>query len=319
VVDSRVGVLIVDPVRLRVLRRLTGPAYRFAPDVEPWDLAWTSRSSLVVLGFCECGALAYLDINLPGRFGSPGGISSETDTWAREETWEHTRKGFAVLVRGEGLLVLDLMDDWSLNHVTLEGLPPPSRRQTALAVDSAGDRVFVVSRAGKVAEVGRIGTRRPTVSYHEVQLAPPTGEWSMTGAAWLGSGTLAVWASDGGGTPPSPAGLTFVDTRSWRARVVDPAISHAAAARGWVVGWTASARDGVAVYGRGGFERLRALAGREIRWVDALARYAYAWADCSAPTGLESCSRFSVDLGTGRVTGPLRSRARPLIRPDAGQ
>jgi hypothetical protein len=310
VVDSLGGALIIDPVRLRVVRRLTRSGYRFGPSIEPFDVAWAGKSSLIIVGSCQCGALAYLWIGLPG---SPGGagVGTEIDTYAPIETWEQTREGLAALVNGQRYL--DLLDEWGRIALALDGLP--ASREIALAVDGASDRVFVVSRVGTVAAVGRISTRKPTLSYHDVQLASPTGEWSTTGAASLDSRTFAVWGSDGVSATrsPLPAGLTFVDTRGWSTRVVDAAISNAVVAQAGasVVGWTAGAPTGVSFFGRGGHRRFGVLAGHQVRWVDASGNYAYVSADCVA-TRLGSCSRFSVDLRSGRVTGPLRTRARPL-------
>ena len=44
-------------------------------------------------------------------------------------------------------------------------------------------------------------------------------------ALWLGDGMLAVTGSDlpsSPGDPDTPAGLTLIDTRTWRARTIDP-------------------------------------------------------------------------------------------------
>jgi hypothetical protein len=95
-----------------------------------------------------------------------------------------------------------------------------------LAVDRRGRRAFVVQAGAPVAEVDLPSFG---VSSHALQpraadaVAGPTRR-----ALWLGRGLLAVTGSDArSGGRETPAGLTLVDTRRWRARMVDPRTTDA--------------------------------------------------------------------------------------------
>ena len=114
-----------------------------------------------------------------------------------------------------------------------------------LAVDRSGGRAFVVQAGAPVAEVD-LSTLR--VRSHPLEpdsraadaVAGPTRH-----ALWLGRGMLAVTGSNnrssaddrdrGGRNLDTPAGLTLVDTRRWRARTIDPRTTDAVLVAGTVL------------------------------------------------------------------------------------
>jgi hypothetical protein len=101
-----------------------------------------------------------------------------------------------------------------------------------LAVDGAGARAFVVQAQGPVAELD-LATFQ--VRWHALQpwaraadaLVGPTRE-----TLWLGRELLAVTGYDDRPSGQRPAGLTLIDTRSWRARTIDRRATEAALASG---------------------------------------------------------------------------------------
>ena len=163
----------------------------------------------------------------------------------------------------------------------------------AIAVDAHRDRLFVVSATGSIAVVS---LRNRHLEYHSAALPAEVSRSDSFSAAWVGAGHLAIWG---------PSGLTLIDTSDWTARLVDPAATDAAVAPSAVVAWNRKAPTGITVYAPDGSVRFRALAGHTVLGVGVSARYAY----------INGGGRFSVDLHNGRVTGPLRSRAK-LVLPD---
>jgi hypothetical protein len=111
-----------------------------------------------------------------------------------------------------------------------------------LAIDRSGGRAFVVQAHTPITEVD--------LSTFEVRSHPLQGGARAADAVagptrhalWLGRGLLAVTGSDshdstggpGGGVRgrTTPAGLTLVDTRTWRARTIDPRTTDAALVSG---------------------------------------------------------------------------------------
>jgi len=97
-----------------------------------------------------------------------------------------------------------------------------------LAVDRSGTRAFVVQAQAPLAEVDlatfqvRSHPLEPEARAAD-RVAGPTRD-----ALWLGHGLLAVTGSDS----QTPAGLTLVDTRRWRARTIDARTTDAALVSG---------------------------------------------------------------------------------------
>jgi hypothetical protein len=126
-----------------------------------------------------------------------------------------------------------------------DGRGVTQRWDPGLAVDRSGGRAFVVQASAPVAEVD-LSTLQ--VRSHPLELGARAAD-AVAGptrhALWLGRGILAVTGSDShhsfdesegrvtGRT--TPAGLTLVDTRRWRARTIDPRTTDAAVVSGTVL------------------------------------------------------------------------------------
>jgi hypothetical protein len=116
--------------------------------------------------------------------------------------------------------------------------PPGEARSPALAVDVAGGRAYVLGAGEPVAAVD-LGAL--SVSYHElarpISLVGRIRNWlepkaeakgpllgSMRRAVWLGNGRIAVTGQDGrpgrDGVVTHAAGLSLVDTRTWKVETV---------------------------------------------------------------------------------------------------
>jgi hypothetical protein len=114
---------------------------------------------------------------------------------------------------------------------TARGGSATQRWDPGLAVDRSGARAFVVQAEAPVAEVDlqtfevRSHPLEPLLGAADA-VAGPTRH-----AIWLGRGLLAITGSDshvstddvshGSSEGQTPAGLTLVDTRRWRARTID--------------------------------------------------------------------------------------------------
>src|SRR5262249_46854417 len=167
----------------------------------------------------------------------------------------------------------------------------PKEGPFGIVGDVAHDRVFELSSAGLVAEVDHILARKPTVIYHRTELNGQPFQ-----AIWAGAGKIALWGKDGLGT---------IDTRTWKTHAIAPGVTAAVATPYGIAAWTADPADGLTVYRPDGTLRFRVLAGKTIKSVKAVGDYLYADAD----------ARYSLNLRTGRVLGPLRSSAT-IIEPD---
>jgi hypothetical protein len=283
---SETSVVLVDPVARRVLRREALPA-------GPWATGRTRDELVVLLGNHGSFAPARLAVvDAEGRM--------------RITTVERITAG--TIEEGEG-------SEYRSRAI-----------QPGLAVDPGGRRAFVVPHAGPVAE---IDLRTLAVSYHELDrpslfgrllrwLTPAAQAKVLEGpirqARWLGDGMIAVSGVDysitanAGGQPlmtAAPAGVSLVDTRSWRARELDDEASGFAVGAGLVVAqggrWDSGQERG---YGPG----LRAfgLDGRE-RW--RLHPGEYRWLDPAGPVGYVQISELStevVDLVSGSVLATVR-------------
>lgn len=134
--------------------------------------------------------------------------------------------------------------DGSLRSVPLPGLhagfSPPARGQVVsleaqpgLAIASSGRRAAVVV-PGLVADVD---LTTMSVTTHRLELRRPASArkafsgWSRA-ATWMSGSTLAVTgtdyeaSADGRQLRQTPAGLVFVDTRTWTVRIVEPEASE---------------------------------------------------------------------------------------------
>jgi hypothetical protein len=166
-----------------------------------------------------------------------------------------------------------------------------SRMQDAstftVASDVGGDRLYAITWTGLVAAVARASAARPVVSYHRVGL-----DGGLFAAGWAGQGRIALWGDNGLGT---------IDTRTWTTQAVAADVRHALPTRYGIAAWT-DGPDGLTVYQADGRLRLRLLAGRQITGARSIGAYLYA--------DTTTNSRYSIDLRTGRTTGPLPTTAR---------
>lgn len=128
-----------------------------------------------------------------------------------------------------------------------------------LAVDGAGERAFVIGAAPTVAEVD---LTTMTVRYHEVQGLERRGDRSLRGVLWLDGGRIAVFGEDvivpAGDVRPTrvPAGVTVIDTMTWRAQTIDARASTAAFAAGTLIVYGGDS-PGLTGYASDGRERFR--------------------------------------------------------------
>jgi len=282
------GLLVVDRRRFRVLRRINGEGYREALGAFE-SLVWSRGGAF--LGVSYGGKLG-LDI-----FDFGGGFDSVAGDW---------------LPIPDGLLVLAPADDNGggilLSPYGGEGMTgvalPIIAEPYSIAVDSHHRRLFVVSGSGKIAIVS---LKTSSVQYRVVPGLPDRLAQGFR-LAWAGGDHIALVAYRCSGTTCAEGGLSLIDTRNWSVQQVDPNVTDVAPAPGALIAWNRTMPTGITAYRPDGSVSFHALAGEEVHSVGVTARYAYA--DTAA-------SRFSIDLRTGQVTGPLSSRTR-LILPDLG-
>lgn len=135
--------------------------------------------------------------------------------------------------------------------------PDGSARFPGFTVDPSGERAFVLGE-GRPAAI--VDLRNVLISYKKIAalrmrtitaphprgLTPPTDRRRR--GAWLGDGRIAISGGDGYAAtefrPPkwqldsfTPAGLTILDTRTWRARGIDPRPSSFEWLRGRLVAY----------------------------------------------------------------------------------
>jgi hypothetical protein len=158
----------------------------------------------------------------------------------------------------------------------------PMAAPRRVVTDVAHDRIFVISSGSVVAQIRNIG-RKPRVTYHRVDLNGRPFE-----AAWAGTGKVPLWGADGLGT---------IDTRTWKTRALAVGVEQVVTTPFGIAAWSTNPGDGLAVYRPDGTKRFQVLVGRQIRSVQAVGGYLY------AETHVRS--RFSVNLRTGGVVGPL--------------
>jgi hypothetical protein len=163
----------------------------------------------------------------------------------------------------------------------------PAGAAFAVAADTHRDRFFVLSAGGLIAELDHV----EELSYHSVTLSGHRFQ-----AAWAGRGRIALWGADG---------LGLIDTRDWSAHAVAPAVTDVIPTASGLVAWNRNGDDGLAVYRPDGSLRFRRLTGKAVGFVVSLGLYAYVTVG----------DRFSVNMRTGRVSGPLASKAR-IVVPD---
>ena len=141
-------------------------------------------------------------------------------------------------------------------------------RRPGVAVDDAGSTAYVIDASGLVAA---IDLRTLDVSYHrplrtvlsriDSWLTPPAEAKGMNGpsrtAQWLGDGLIAVWGATQTDvrkhgvrvTSASPAGLSVLDTHTWRMRTIDARVDNAVIGDGVVLTtgarWSSATSSGI--------------------------------------------------------------------------
>ena len=155
-----------------------------------------------------------------------------------------------------------------------------------VVTDITRSRVFAISSAGLVAQIDGVFAEHPTIRYHRIPLNGRPFE-----AAWAGGGRIALWGQEGLGT---------IDVRTWTTRAVAPGVIGAVATPYGLAAWT-NGPGGLSVYGPDGTRRLRVLTGKRIKAARAVGAYLFADTDDN--------SRYSIDLRTGKTTGPNPSTA----------
>ena len=276
------GIDVVGRWKLRVLRRVRG--HGSVPDVFSSPMAWAGRA-FIFAGEGKFGLAMYY----------VGSLSADTDSGGNAI---RTRDGWAVVSNDWALIPPPTSGGVSVTSFYEDrdravGLGLPAAAPSAAAYDAHGHRLFVVSSTGAAAVVDM---RTFDVSYRALQL-PPDAIGRTSTLAWAGRSSLVLsgagsgaWSIDTGGGPP---------------RAVDPAATGVLASTGSIVTWNRAAATGVRFYEPDGDLRFALFPSRRVSEVAVTARYAY----------VDAGGRYSVDLRTGTVTGPLRNRAR-LVAPD---
>ena len=269
-IDAYERVLVLDTSTGRVLERWSevgGTENGFY---------WLGDELLVTVGFhCSSGVCGD-ELSVVG--------SGATDVYEALEPVAVLREGLVLASSPTYLLA------WGPLQTNREAEIELSKMSAAapfyVVTDVTRSRVFAISSAGLIAQIDRIFSEHPTIRYHRVALNGRPFE-----AAWAGGGKIALWGPDG---------LGAIDTRTWAAHAVAPAVTGALATRYGLAAWT-SGPDGLSVYTPDGTRRLHVLPGKRIKTARAVGTYLYADTDDDA--------RHSIDLRTGKTSGPLPATA----------
>ena len=266
--------LVLDTATGRVLRQYRlggngGDLYWLGGD-DPW----ARDALLVTVDFgcessgCEWGIKTIGRADDDGFDGDNGGLGPALKgglVFEEGELYVFGRKGFALTI-------------------PLRKLPTSAPVQ--VVADVARDRLFAVSSAGVVAKIEHV-THKPRVSYHRVDL-----NGGKFGAAWAGADKIALWGADGLGT---------IDTRTWKTRAIAQGVESVVATRPGIAAWSKNL-NGLTVYSPGGARRFHVLEGQPILNAQAVGEYLYV---STAFTQDIPTTRYSVNLRTGKVVGPL--------------
>jgi hypothetical protein len=187
-----------------------------------------------------------------------------------------------------------------------------------LAVDRSAARAFVVQAQAPVAEVDLSTFQARSHPLEPVARAADAVVGPTRDALWLGRGLLAVTGSDSrfssGGGQETPAGLTLVDTRRWRARTIDRRTTDVALVAGTLLASTLTfdsgkaSGSGLTGYSVDGRRRFHILGREPVTGVQPLGSRALVGAGSGialidARTGrrLRSYRRFATSLLTGNA------------------
>jgi PQQ-like domain len=234
----RIGLQILDVARRTVVRSVeTGIAAEAVAWIAPTRIVALLQSGKVVVVDADSG-----DIVASRLLGAPTGcgypVASDGDKAVLLVTGAGAARSAQLAVAGA---------DGSIRTVTLKRVRVGSLgyacTQTALAVDPAADRAYVVAPGAPI--ITEVSLDTLAVTEHRMPTIPPGRATavrrcrprgavcsSRRHALWLGNHRLAISGLDliaaaGGSTTPRPVGVTIVDTRTWTARRLD---RHASAA-----------------------------------------------------------------------------------------
>ena len=300
------------------------------------DVTVTRRGSGLATTWAGPGRVLAVVVT-PGCCGAGDTIVAGVDTRRRRVVWRRTLGGslqagerwgggflFVLGPRGRSVGPSRLVHVGPAGRVRSAALPEirsgsePSSRLTrvwnpGLAVDRAGGRAFVVQAQAPVAEVDLETLRVRSHPLAPAARAADRVAGPSRDALWLGDGMLAVTGSDlpsTPGDPDTPAGLTLIDTRNWRARTIDPLATDAVLVSGTVLSSTflelTRSGNGLTGYSRHG-RRIFHRFGHDPIWgVQPLGRNAFvggpngsALIDARTGRRLRRYQRFSMTLLNG--------------------
>jgi hypothetical protein len=263
---SRVGIRIIDVASRQILGdvRLGGFASR---------LAWFEPRRLVALQGSRSLVVDPLTRTIvKSRSVSGSGCGGEPP-------WGRTPRALVTLP-GKRLVAVDR--DGRGRSVALRGLPDAcgtgSRaRRSGLAVDSAGQRAFVLGTAATVPEVD---LRTMRARYHRVP-ASRASAVKYSHGVWLGGRRLAVAHQNSRWVP---RGVELLDLPAGRRRTLDEGAGGVAFAAGRILTFdgrmqAAAAREtstGMRAWSTSGRQRYRVLAGQRVFALQVAGSYAYA-------------------------------------------
>lgn len=341
-----VGVRIVDLRRMKLTARVgrSSSHRRLTP------LAWPDPRRLLLLDSAQSSqtapdALVVID-PVTGRVVSRTNRSSPARAFT---TWVPVGRRLVALSRplqgmarvrleihgAEGAILRAADVDILAGSVVEDGDEREPRMRVAnpaFAVDSAGNRAFVVSPAS-IAEVdletleatlSQLGEPRSLMSRIHAWLEPEAEAKLVTGwsrqATSLGGGVLAVSGSAHEAPGSTPAGLQLVDTRTGSTRMLESrATSHnfvqgvlLAFGAGRDAATEASTGMGLAAFDRDGKQLWTALGDEPVWWVEAAGGYAYVVTPQEQfPSGVRV-----IDLATGAVVRTVRGNLPYFVRSD---
>jgi hypothetical protein len=290
-VNAKPGVVVLDAGTGRVVRRYSETGVGF--ERLYWlggDGTHGGKDEILVglIGFyCSSGGCGNELVGITPRGMTPDEVFAADPVTASRE---------GLVMGGEKWLIVFGRDDPNdpFAHYFEIGLPRMSQTTPFRVVsDVAHNRLFAISNEGLVAEIDRLGDLRrgPRVRYRPVAL-----NGRSFAASWAGGGRIALWGEDGLGT---------IDTRTWTTHAIARNIKDALATRHGIAAWTTDPADGLTIYLPDGRQRLRLLVGTQVKAARAVGDYLYA--------GTADAARYSVNLRTGKVVGPLATDATILV------
>ncbi|HKG10157.1 MAG TPA: hypothetical protein VKB07_06250 [Gaiellaceae bacterium] len=324
-VEEALGVRVLDAVKMRRLRSVA------TRNGQIQALAWLTPTRIVG---AEVTGTFVVD-PVAGRLVSARPAEGEVVSAAR------TRTALVLLLAPSGGIgparLATLAADGAYRTVELSRVtagfrypeidgPPGEHRVPGLAIDSAGDRAFVVGADEPIAEIDLAAL---AVSYHEparpislvgrllTWLEPPAeAKGPLLGAVrravWLGNGLLAVTGEDGrpgrDGVVTQAAGLSVVDTRTWKVEAVQRAATAATMAGGTLLASAAGYPElegiGLRGYNLDGDQRFHVFGSRAVSVLGRLDGRVFV--DDGGAT-------YAVDARTGRVARIVRQVPELLV------